>query len=258
MRLIKRQEYLWLIGGTSESVKVAELLSENNLPYLVSVTTNSAKNLYCHLPQVNFFVGKLQFNEIISFMIEHKIKMVIDASHPYAINISQGAIASCQSLQIPYLRYERPCFEVENSPIINVTNIETILDNNYLENKRVLLTIGCQSLFMFKDYHNKATLFARILPYLDSIKMANEAGFNCDRLIAIKPPFSLELEKALWKLWEIDIVITKASGKSGGEDIKYEVAKALNIPLIIISRPKINYPFVTSNLEELLKIMLLS
>lgn len=243
---------LWLIGGTSDSVKIAKLLCEYNLPYLVSVTTIAAKNLYCHLPQFNCFVGKLQFNEIASFILEHKIQMVIDASHPYATNISKGAIASCENLKIPYIRYERPCFQVENSAIIKVANIDCILANNYLENKRVLLTIGCQSLSLFKEYHNKATLFARILPYLDSIKIANEAGFSGDRLIAMRPPFSFELEKALWELWGINVVVTKSSGKIGGENIKYEVAKALNMSLIVITRPPINYPFVTSNLDELL------
>lgn len=245
-------EKIWLIGGTTESVKIAELLWQNDFTFLISVTTNSAKNLYNHIPKKWLYVGKIDLDDITNFMINNQIKIVIDASHPYAVNISQGTIKACETLQIRYLRYERPYIQSKNSGIIEVPNIEYLLEKDQLKNKRVLLTIGYKSLHQFKNYHNQATLFARILPYQESIKFANLAGFNSHQLIAIRPPFSFELEKALWQLWNIDLVVTKASGKSGGEDLKYQVSQALNIPLIVLTRPKINYPFVTSNLQELI------
>ena len=54
----------------------------------------------------------------------------------------------------------------------------------------------------------------------------------------------MEMEKALWQLWDIEVVVTKAGGKGGGEDIKYQTAQELNIPVIVMTRPHINYPQV--------------
>jgi precorrin-6A/cobalt-precorrin-6A reductase len=57
------------------------------------------------------------------------------------------------------------------------------------------------------------------------------------------------LEKALWQQWDISLVVTKASGTAGGEDIKRTVAAQLGIPLIVIDRPVVEYPQQTSDLS---------
>jgi precorrin-6A/cobalt-precorrin-6A reductase len=97
----------------------------------------------------------------------------------------------------------------------------------------------------------RATLYARVLPTVEAIATAQAAGWTSDRLFAMRPPIGLELEMALWQHWQIDLVVTKASGTAGGEDIKIQAAKQLNIPLIVIERPKIKYPLQTSRLEEI-------
>jgi precorrin-6A/cobalt-precorrin-6A reductase len=80
-------------------------------------------------------------------------------------------------------------------------------------------------------------LFARILPYPQALATAIAVGFTSERLIALRPPVSTSLEKALWQQWDIDVVITKASGAQGGELIKQKVAEALDVKLIRIARP---------------------
>ena len=244
---------IWLIGGTAESVEIARLFSAANLPCLISVTTAAATQMYAVIPHLKITIGQIKTTAILDFLLHHDIKVVIDASHPYAIAISQGAMAACQSIHIPYLRYERPPVEGLVSQVIEVPNIDDLLTSNYLEGERVLLTIGYKSLHLFQNYHHRALLFARILPLASSVAMATQAGFRSDRLIAIRPPVSLALEKALWELWQISVVVTKASGKSGGEDVKRRAAEELGIPLVVISRPPLDYPQVTSNLEEVVK-----
>ncbi len=243
---------IWLIGGTSESVIIAELLINNHFPCLISVTTDTAIDLYRHIPHIKFFVGKIDVHKISEFIFSHQIKAVIDASHPFAVLISQGAIHACQLQKIPYLRYERPLLSDGDRHQKEFSQIENLLSSNLLQSKRVLLTIGCNSLSLFKEYHQEAHLFARILPYSESILIANQAGFDNSHLIAMRPPFSFEFEMALWHLWQIDLVVTKSSGISGGEDIKRKVAQGLNIPLIFISRPSIDYPLVTNELPKII------
>ncbi|MBE9204924.1 precorrin-6A/cobalt-precorrin-6A reductase, partial [Synechocystis salina LEGE 06099] len=66
----------------------------------------------------------------------------------------------------------------------------------------------------------------------------DRAGFTSDRIIALRPPVAESLETALWQQWQIQVVVTKASGAQGGEDVKKRVAQALGVTLIRIARPK--------------------
>lgn len=242
---------IWLIGGTSESISIAKLLWESSIEFIVSVTTTSARQLYPFLSLSQIIVGKLSSSAIEALITEYQIKTIIDASHPFAVNISQSVMTICHNLSIVYVRYERPIIN-HDSMVTYVDSIDSLLtENSLLAQKRVLLTIGAKFLPLFADYHQFATLYARILPYPESINLAYEANFTNDRLIALRPPISYDLEKALWQLWNIEIVVTKAGGKAGGEEIKYQVAQELNIPLVLIERPKLDYPFIISTLDEL-------
>jgi precorrin-6A/cobalt-precorrin-6A reductase len=254
---------IWLIGGTSESAEIAKLLANSEIPCTISVTTEAAKSLYPIVPSLRIWVGNLDNIQVEAFLQKQEIVAILDASHPYAVQISQLAISAAEPQNIPYLRYERQALEnieltaklpiISNNLILKLPNWETLLNGNYLTEKRVLLTIGYRPLILFQSWQNKCTLFARILPAAPSLTAAIEAGFTPDRLIAIRPPISLELEKALWQHWQISLVISKASGTPGGEDIKRKVATELGIPLIIIDRPFLDYPQQTNDLAKVVE-----
>ncbi|HLO50622.1 MAG TPA: cobalt-precorrin-6A reductase [Kamptonema sp.] len=250
---------IWLVGGTSESAQIARVLAQCELPCTISVTTETAKNLYPAIPTLRVWVGNLDDIELGEFLQEQQIVAILDASHPYAVSISHLAISAAERWQIPYLRYERLSLQssksakvpiIEDKLVIELANWESLLAGNYLTGKRVLLTVGYRPLLLFRSWQTKSTLFARILPAARSLAAAIEAGFSGDRLIAIRPPISAELETALWQQWQISLVITKASGTPGGEDIKREVAAKLGIPLIVIDRPVLDYPQQTSDLAR--------
>ena len=239
---------IWLIGGTSESVVAAKLILELNLPLIISVTTEKARQLYpsnSNNSQYQIFVGKLSALDLPFFLNQYSIDRVIDCSHPFAVEISNLAIETCLHFEIPYIRYERPLITYQSPLITYVDSWESLVGvDSPLINKKVLLTIGAKNLPLFSNFHEQATLFCRLLPYPRSLEIAYESGFSCDRIIAIRPPLNMEMEKALWQLWDIEVVVTKAGGKGGGEDIKYQTAQELNIPVIVMTRPHINYPQV--------------
>lgn len=246
---------IWLIGGTSESVIVAQAIALRQVPLIITVTSQSAPALYPVGSKI--LVGCMDQIQMQSFCQNKLIQAVVDASHPYAVEVSRQAIAVTTKLNLPYLRFERTNYQssdsiASNSSIIQLDSLTTLLSGKYLQNQRVLLTVGCKSLPLFKAWQDRATLFARILPKIESLKIAQSSGFTSDRLIAIRPPNSIDFEMALWQKWQISLVVTKASGKAGGEDIKRHVAAELNIPLIIIARPQVVYPQQTSIIEDVL------
>ncbi|MEQ9484825.1 precorrin-6A/cobalt-precorrin-6A reductase [Coleofasciculus sp. F4-SAH-05] len=286
------QRRLWLIGGTSESVQLAEAIASVDLPYLVTVTTAAAKSLYPQTPNLQIQVGRLNGKQIEQLCQQQPITAILDASHPYAVEISRIAIATAQRFQIPYLRFERPrvegdgdrCRDVpwrvstvragfeqtlsstakpnslnpplqtNNQPaVITLDSFETLVTGDYLNQQRVLLTVGYKVLSLFQDWQARSTLFARILPAVTSLEAVIAAGFSRDRIIALRPPVPVELEMALWRHWDISRVVTKASGVAGGEATKRQVAAQLGIPLIVIDRPVVTYPQQTSDVAVALE-----
>ena len=246
-------ESIWLIGGTSDSATIASVLAKSNIPLVVTVATVAARNLYSDILVI---AGCMDRVAMLYFCQQHQITAVIDASHPYAVEVSRQAIAVTSQLNIPYLRYERTSYlastDKNDNSIIELDSVEDLLAGDYLTDRRALLTVGCKALPLFQSWQDKATLFARVLPKIASLKTAISSGFTSDRLIAIRPPISIETETALWQQWQISLVVTKASGKAGGEDTKRQVAASLGIPLIVITRPQVIYPQQTSDITTVL------
>ena len=234
---------------------MASAIASLGLPCTVTVTTKAAEALYYQSPKLQLLVGRLTANQLGQFLQQQQITAILDASHPYAVEISQMAIQAAAKQQIPYLRFERlpvKAQAIKDSQVICFDSFDTLLAGNYLHQQRVLLTIGCQALPLFRSLQDKSTLFARILPAIASIETALAAGFSSERIIALRPPVAAELEKVLWRHWDISLVVTKASGVVGGEEVKRKVAAELGIPLIVIERPRVEYPQQTSDLAEAL------
>lgn len=246
---------LWLIGGTQESVQLAAAIAHTKKPCTISVTTESARLLYPTAPTLRVWVGRLTPAKLQDFLQQQQIVAILDASHPYAVEISTSAIAAARERQIPYLRYERPVVDTQlwAPSLIQLDSFDTLLAGDYLLSSRVLLTVGYKPLQLFRPWHDRLTLFARILPSAIALEAATIAGFTQDRLICLRPPISVDLERALWRQWEISLVVTKASGTPGGEDVKRRVAVELGVPLVVINRPAVAYPQQTSDLPVALE-----
>lgn len=249
-------ESIWLIGGTHESAQLAWAIAQADLACVISVTTEAAKALYPVTASLQVVVGKFHADQLGQFLQTQRITVILDASHPYAVEISQLAIAAATQLQIPYLRFERPVLEAapdDKSSIITLDSFATLLAGSYLQEQRVLLTVGYKPLLLFAPWQNQTTLFARILPSTIALEAAIAAGFQPERLLAMRPPVPAEVERALWQHWQISLVVTKASGKPGGEDVKRAVATELGVKLVVLTRPNLSYPQQTSHLSTALE-----
>jgi len=271
---------IWLIGGTQESSILAQSLAAHHLPCLITVTTEAARSLYPISSLLTIWVGKLHKSSLPNFFQAHRITAILDASHPFAVEISQLAIAAATQFGIPYLRFERPLVQAEDrgqrperkrvgavasassaqrlagkkreetrSQISDISfpTFQALLATDFLSGQRTLLTIGYRPLVLFQPWQEKATLFARILPSIPALEGAIAAGFTPDRLIALRPPVSAALEQALWQQWQISTVVTKASGVAGGEDVKRKIAAEMGIQLVTIARPEMHYPHQTND-----------
>ena len=180
--------------------------------------------------------------EMLAFMIKHQIKIVIDATHPYAAVVSQNAISICQQMSITYLRFERAKSEyaIEHENIKRVDSYEeTAL---YLKSKKanILLTTGSKTLEIFTAVLDLEKLYVRVLPTVESVQKCLDLGIKPSNIIAIQGPFSTDFNEALLKEYEIDILVSKDSGTIGGTEEKLLAARRLAIEVVLIKRPNIN------------------
>lgn len=246
---------VWVIGGTGEAVELAAALAAEQISCLVTVTTAAARYAYNESAHLKVLVGGLDGASLEEFIRAQRIGAVLDGSHPFAAEISKGAIAAARALNLPYWRYERPAIEPSsNGRIHYIEDLQTVLTPEVLLRQRTLLTLGYRWLHRFAPWQTQATLFARILPSPVALEAALAAGFTPDRLVALRPPISAGLERALWQQWCITQVITKASGAPGGEDTKGAIAEQLDVSLYILNRPQLDYPVVCHSQEEALAL----
>ncbi|MEM8502745.1 MAG: precorrin-6A reductase [Cyanobacteria bacterium P01_D01_bin.1] len=239
---------LWLIGGTSESRAIAQRLSQQGCSWIATVVTPSATRLYQRLTgQVR--VGALDTGSIQALIERYGVRAIVDASHPFATEISQQAMAT----GLPYLRFERQAYSL-STPAESLPDLEALLQPQYLENRRVFLTLGIKALPRFQPWHQRACLWARILPTAEA--QALRAGFRKGRLVCDRPGRDIAAEKALWQRLGVDTVVTKASGAPGGMPVKLAAAQALGVRLLVIARPALAYPRQTHDLDEVMAFCL--
>ena len=225
-------------------------------------------------PTAKVCVGALTGADARQFVERQRVRGILDASHPFASEVSRLAIAVAQSEAIPYLRYERtdmsPDANTDRSgptddpnQVIQVDSIEALVEGDALlkgntlnqsssslsSTQRILFTIGYRALPKVMALHRTAQLFARVLPSVEAISGAIAAGFSSSEIMAIRPPVSPQLEAALWRQWNITHVVAKASGTAGGEGVKRAIAAELGVVLVLIRRPRLIYPNQTNSMS---------
>ena len=241
---------LWLFSGTSDGNKIAQGLISKNYPLRVFVASQYGKSVAAEtLPQKIIEAGRMNEDEIFARGEQETPQKVIDATHPFALEISKNLMRYCKKKDIPYIRYERPEETVTGEGIHYVNDAGKAAEKAKSLGKRILLTLGSKNIEEFLCDELRGRLYIRMLPDPQLIEDLLSKGILPDRIIAIQGPFSISMNHAIMQDYSIDCLVTKSSGKEGGVPQKIDAAKKLGIPVIIIKRPEITYPnlFHTGN-----------
>lgn len=245
-----------VLGGTSDSIKICNLLNDLKKDYIVSVTTNYGADLASKCAK-NIVIKRMDRDYMIKFMKDNNVELVIDSTHPYAIEVSKNAIEVSNFLEIKYLRYERKSLldDLDYEKVIKVKSTKEAYKVANEIGTNIFLGTGSKTIGEFTKNLKNKKIIARVLPTSDVIKMCEDEGLNADNIIAMKGPFSEEINEQMYKHYEIDLVITKESGIEGGFLEKVNAAKNLNIPVVVIVREKINYNTVVNEIENIINFI---
>lgn len=246
-----------VFGGTSDSLEICDKINKcSNLDYILSVTTNYGENL-ARKTAKEVHVAKLSKEDMINFIKEKNIDKIIDATHPYAIEVSKNAMECAKELNIDYTRYERKSLiediTYENKYI--VSSIEEACRVARENGSNIFIGTGSKNLPQIVDYIPDRNLIVRVLPTSEVILSCENLGLNADNIMAMKGPFSQDINEEFYKHYNIDIVITKESGIAGGFLEKVNACEALNIPVVIIQREKMPYPKVINDVNDIERII---
>ena len=245
-----------VLGGTSDSIEICYLLNEHNLSYAVSVTTSYGEELAKKCTN-NVLLKKLTIEDMVDYIKENNVTKIIDATHPYAVEVSTNAINASKIANIEYLRFERESLinkiDYDNKYIVE--DIEEACKIANSKGNNIFIGTGSKNLNLYKEMMGDKNLIARVLPTSEVLISCENIGFNGDNIIAMKGPFTQDMNESTYKQYNIDLVITKESGSAGGFLEKVNACKTLNIPVVIIKRKGINYPNIVGSMDELNKLL---
>ena len=156
-------------------------------------------------------------------------------------------------LEIPCIRYERSSTLIGDE--LCGDSIEKVTTLALKHGKRILLATGSHQVaeFLRQDRHRQADWFVRCAPTSESLRELEQAGVPLSQICAQQGPFSVEENHRLLERWKIEVLVTKDSGKAGGYLEKYQAAKALGIPLIVLQRPRVHVAQSYSDISALLQ-----
>jgi len=269
---------LWVFSGTSDGNALANELAQQGYPVVVSAATEYGGDVAAqHCSGVSVWAGHQGVEARKQALSQNQARAIVDATHPYAKLISEQLMGLSKSLNIPYLRYERPssvgCAEhseahrsrtldIDALPSSAHPMVSSLCDSTEQAAKqaialgsRIFLTTGSKDLaaFIRAPGASEREWFVRVTPEPEFIQRAIDLGVPRSHICAMQGPFSQAFNEALWRDLKIDCVITKDSGDAGGYHAKVAATQTLNIPLLVIKRPKLEYPFATSTFDAVLR-----
>jgi len=213
-----------LLAGTSEARVLAGRLWD--MPGLKVIASLAGLTDAPRLPAAETRIGGFGGADgLARYLANHRIRALIDATHPFARRMPWNAKAACEATGVPRLRLLRPEWQLRPSWIsaTDLAEAVAILPSG----ARVLLTVGRGGIAPFLCRADLRIVARSIEP----------AGPLPSNAVAIeeRPPFTLAKEVALMSSHRITHLVTKNAGGAG--DAKLDAADALGITTVMISRP---------------------
>ena len=205
-----RQGTVWLLAGTGDGPRLAAVLISQGWHVHVSVVGDSAAQPYQGMPLKGIHVGALGGSEGISQWLQTiPVDWVVDATHPFALRISDQLNQACKGWGQRLVRFER-------GKAFVLSSMADLADQS-LAGRRLLLALGARQLVEAARVAREAgaTVFARVLPTPMSLIQAAAARVPSDHLAVVRPLQGLEpgaLEAALCRRWAITDVVCRQSG----------------------------------------------
>ena len=228
-----------LLGGTADARNLADRLLQQDIEIIYSVAgLVRTPDMTCEV----LVGGFSALGGLAHYVDEKNISMIVDVTHPYAKKMTQTAMMIAEERNIAYVRFHRPAW----LPQVGDNWHEVSEWGEVLENIKhaasVFLTAGQLSQEQIDSLHqqhsNQQPSQKQVLR--TAVKPSAILPVSITWIKAIGP-FSYQQELKTIEQYDIDLIVSKNSG--GGSTIeKLNVAREKNIPVVMLSRPRVEIP----------------
>lgn len=230
-------EKVIVFAGTTEGYELCRFLSEHQISVYACAATEYGGKALTETPYLHIHTGRLSREEMAAFFLKEAPNFVLDATHPYAAEVTDNIKSACEKTGFFYQRVLREQGR-QAEKAVYVESTEAAAEFLNTTEGNVLLTTGSKELKKFlgvKDY--KERLYARVLSLPSVMEECSAAGFEGKHLIGMQGPFSRELNEAMLRQFHCRYLVTKDSGKAGGFQEKIDAAFSCGAIPVIIGRP---------------------
>ena len=223
---------LLLLGGTSEAARIAKELS--CLPGIATTLSLAGRTIKAAPSPVPVRVGGFGgVDGLADYLRQDAIDIVVDATHPFAAQISNNAIAACAKANVSLLAIERPPWErmARDHWSAHATAEDAI----------AALPEAPSTVFSALGQSSIPLLCARpqhryVIRVVDPVVLPPE--LSDATVICARGPFVAEDDIALFREYRIAYVLAKNAGGDAAH-AKIEAARELQLPVLMVERPAI-------------------
>ncbi|WP_054918808.1 cobalt-precorrin-6A reductase [Pseudomonas sp. NBRC 111138] len=212
-----------LLGGVTEALAIARTLGPEHV-YSLAGVGRVPSDLTCQV-RVGGYGGS---EGLAQFVRNERISLILDATHPYAAQISRNAAEAARVCGVPCWALRRPAWQPQPGDDWREVADWAELVEALKPFKRPLFTLGREPLQHLDEIPADQFWTLRAL----DVYPGNE---RCE-VIGARGPFLIEDERTLFEERRIDVLISKNSGSTATEP-KLEVARERGVPVLVLKRP---------------------
>jgi precorrin-6A/cobalt-precorrin-6A reductase len=223
--------HLLILGGTTEATALAHVLHDAQIKATFSYAGRVARPKRQPLPtRIGGFGG---VDGLADYIRAQGITHVVDATHPFAAQMSMNGVEACVQTKTHLVALTRPKWVAQAGDdwrhVPDIAGAVAALDGPA---QNVMLAIGRMHLDAFAPCPQHQYLLRLVDAPDGDVPLPNR------HIIVDQGPFSIEDDIALMRDHNIEVVVAKNAG-GGGAQAKINAARVLNIPIIMIDRPAI-------------------
>ena len=278
---VERLRPVLLFGGTTEGRELAARLAGRGQRTILCVATDYGREVLepelLANPCLGVRIGRMDAEEMRRLILEEEPGLVVDATHPYADQVTRNVREACEKTGREYLRCLRPasgleclegmrlpsgeeCFrelcplsdreclgklhtpsdpEYGGGGVVRVPSVQAAVEWLASREGNILVTTGSKELAAFSQLPDFATrVYARVLPTLPSLSACLDQGLSGRHIIAMQGPFSRETNRSQLAEFNCRFLVTKDTGDNGGFREKVRAAGEAGAVALVIDRPE--------------------
>ena len=224
-----------IFAGTTEGRKLSETLSKSSIKHDICVATDYGREVLDENPYMNVHTGRMDYDMMLEFIKEGDFSLVVDATHPYALEVTSNIIKAAKEAGLEYVRLKRDSKTEGGENIRYYESVSECANALKSTEGNILLTTGSKELPEFCIEGVKERIYARVIPQMESLRICEENDIKGKQIIAMQGPFNVTLNAALMKQYNIRNLVTKCSGTFGGYEDKIDAANMLGVNVFVIS-----------------------